>query len=344
MNKLMKRMAALAVFGAMLAGCASTGADHPAHHTVSQLVFLGDSNLDIGRAITERDGDTHDGKVVPPNTVGKRYSNGEILPEYLSQRLGVKEVNYAWGGATSGLTNIAGARGPSDLTDTGTLAQMAELEAAMAGKPADPHALYMVMAGSNDLATVDKTDQAAIDAAIDGVIVNLRTVVMKLDSMGVKFIVVGTRTPRPILSNHDLATEEPDTEAKNDAAGRQMNIAIRKLVSELDAKLGADVEVYDFYADIRDVIGHATPMGSQPYSSGSGKLLHRQGPDRLHPVDQLRRRTQDLSGARHPGRQVLQAVRPEAGVIQRAPTGVAYLSGWSAPSACRRQGRPSFNS
>ncbi|MBI1361604.1 MAG: hypothetical protein GC155_15105 [Alphaproteobacteria bacterium] len=276
MTGLAKSIAALAVCGLVFGGCASTGG-HGGTHEVSQLVFIGDSNLDIGRAKTEAAGDSHDGKVAPPNTVGGRYSNGEILPEYLSQRLGVKEVNYAWGGATSGMTNIAGARGPSDLTNTGTLAQMTEVEAALGGKPADPHALYMVMAGSNDLATVDKTDQAAIDAAIAGVISNLRTVATKLDAMGVTFIVIGTRTPRPVLSDHDLATEEPDVEAKNDAAGRELNIAIRKLVPELDAQLGADVEVFDFYADIRDVIGHAQAYGFAPYSSDPANYCSAKG-------------------------------------------------------------------
>jgi phospholipase/lecithinase/hemolysin len=266
MNELARRAAVLAVCGAMLVGCVSMDAAG-AHHDVSQLVFIGDSNLDIGRAITEREGNPQDGKVVPPNTVGKRYSNADILPEFLSKRLGLTQVNYAWGGATSGMTNIAGGRGGSDMRDTGLLAQMTEFEAALAGQPADAHALYMVMAGSNDLAAVDKTDQAAIDAAIKGVLANLRTAVTKLDALGAEFIVVGTRTPRPILSDHDRATEEPNADAKNDAAGRQLNIAIRQLVADLDRELGADVEVYDFYADIRDVIAHAETYGLAPYSS-----------------------------------------------------------------------------
>ena len=74
-------------------------------------------------------------------------------------------------------------------------------------------------------------------------------------------------TPRPILSTHDRATEEPDADARNDAAGRQLNIAVRQLVSDLDAQLGADVEVYDFYADIRDVVEHAEAYGFSPYAS-----------------------------------------------------------------------------
>lgn len=266
MKALLKRVAILAVLGAVAAGCASTGGGPDRRHVVSQLVFIGDSNLDIGRAFTEREGDTRDGRVVPPNTVGRRSSNAEILPEFLSSRLGLSQVNHAWGGATSGMSNIIGGDGAPDLRNTGLLGQMAEFEAALAGKPADAHALYMVMAGSNDLAAVDKADQAAVDAAIEGVRANLRAVVTRLDALGAEFIVVGTRTPRPVLSEHDRAADEPRTDAKNDAAGRQLNAAIRKLVSELDAELGADVEVYDFYADIRDVIGHAEAYGLSAYS------------------------------------------------------------------------------
>lgn len=259
-------VAILAACLGLLAGCITIGGKQGAHEGLSQLVFLGDSNLDIGRAITEREGAPQDGKVVPPNTVGKRYSNADILPEYLSERLGLSQTNYAWGGATSGMTNIGGGNGAGDLRNTGLLAQMTEFETSLAGKPADAHALFMIMAGSNDLASVDKTDQAAIDTAIADALANLRTVIAKLDKLGAEFIVVGTRTPRPIFSDHDSAPEEANPDAKNDAAGRQLNIAIRKMVSDIDRELGADVEVYDFYADIRDIIEHADAYGFAAYS------------------------------------------------------------------------------
>ncbi len=276
MISMSKRIAVLAALGALVAGCASMGAGDEAHREVSQLVFIGDSNLDIGRARTELAGDTGDGVVAPPNTVGERYANAKILPEYLSERLGLAQANYAWGGATSGMTNIVGARA-ADVRETGTLAQMAEFEAALGGAPADENALYVVMAGSNDLALVDKEDQAAIDAAIAGAVVNLRDVVVKLDTLGAEFIVVGTRTPRPVLSEIDRASDEPNTDAKNDAAGRQLNIAIRELVADLDARLGADVDVYDFYADIRDVIENAESFGLAPYSADPASYCTAEG-------------------------------------------------------------------
>lgn len=260
------RLAALALGVTLLAACASSGEGRTEGREVSALVFIGDSNLDIGRAMTERDGVNNDGRVVPPNTVGKRYSNGPILPEFLAERLKLDQQNFAWGGATSGRLNIAGTSAAPDMRETGALAQMDEFEAALGGKPANPAALYMVMAGSNDLASVNKADQPAIDKAIAGAIANLRTIITRLDAAGAEFIVVGTRTPRPVLSGRDRAADEPDAEAKNDAAGRQLNIAIGQLADQLDRELDADVEVFDVYAEIRDIIARAPEFGLAAYS------------------------------------------------------------------------------
>ncbi len=276
MIQLTRTIAAIMASAAILAACATTPADE-ARPEVSHLVFIGDSNLDIGRMRTEQAGDTNDGKLVPPNTVGDRYADSTVLPEFLSQRLGLSQTNYAWGGATTGMTNIVGAREPNDATNTGTLAQMQEFEAALNGQSADPDALYMLMAGSNDLAFVDKTDQPAIEAAIAGALTNLRATITKLDDLGAEFIVVGTRTPRPVLSDHDIATAEPDEEAKNDAAGRQLNIAIRQLVADLDAELEADVEVFDFYANIRDIAENAESFGLAPYSADPARYCTAEG-------------------------------------------------------------------
>lgn len=264
---------AMAMSLLVLGACASTGEPGAGSgRDVSGLIFIGDSNLDIGRAMTERAGDMDDGKVVPPNTVGERYSNGMILPEYLVQRLGIPQTNYAWGGATSGRLNIGGLRDAPDLRETGALAQLDEFEADLSGRPANADALYMVMAGSNDLANVDKSDQAAIENAIGEAVANLRTIVTRLEAAGAELIVIGTRTPRPVVSEHDRAADEPDAEAKNDAAGRQLNVAIRELAAEMDGELDADVDVFDFYAGIRAIIANAPAYGLAPYTPAQSEF------------------------------------------------------------------------
>ena len=233
---------------------------------VTQLIFFGDSNLDVGRVNSEATGGAGgDGIRPPPSTIAGRSSNGAILPEFLVRELGVSQLNFSWGGATSGALNIVGYRGLPDVMETGTLAQLAEFEAFLGGYPADPVALYTVIAGSNDIALIDKNDQAAIDEAVDGVVQNLRYVVTQLDALGAEQIVVGTRTPRPVLSDHNRPEEEPDEAARNDAAGRQMNIAIRALVSELDEALEADIELFDTYAVIREIADNAEAHGFAAY-------------------------------------------------------------------------------
>lgn len=262
-----KKLIVLALSAAclMISACTTSGSGQDGE--ISQIVSLGDSNLDIGRVFTERAGDSNDGEVPPPNTVGFRSSNSTILPEFLSERLNVPQMNFAWGGATSGELNIVALRGMPDVRETGTLAQMREFEAELEGAPADPDALYIVFAGSNDLALIDKNDQAVVDEAIEGAIENLNFTVNKLDELGAEFIVVATRTPRPVLSDAERAADEPDDAARNDAAGRQLNVEIRQMVRELDTALGADVELFDAYAVIRDIADHAESFGFEVYSA-----------------------------------------------------------------------------
>ena len=235
----------------------------------SQLIILGDSNVDIGRVSTEASsGAVNDAALPPPNTVGGRSSNGTILPEFLVERLDIPQTNFGWGGATSGWENVVARRGIPDIERTGTLAQLEEFEAFLEGTPADPGALYLVFAGSNDLALIEKNDQAAVDAAIEGAIFNLSIIIAKLDELGAERIVVATRTPRPVLSDVDRPDLEPVQAAKNDAAGRQLNSRIRAMVAAANNTLGAEVVLFDAYAEIRLMIAESGKNGFHPYEDG----------------------------------------------------------------------------
>ena len=143
--------------------------------SVSQLIVFGDSNVDIGRLSGELVSNPADGAVVPPSTVAGRSSDGPLITEYLAQTLRVPQLNFAWGGATSGATNIVGDFFPSatDVGPTGQLSQIAEFNALLGGAPADPDALYILWAGSNDLFFPDKNDQGAIDAAVSQATANI---------------------------------------------------------------------------------------------------------------------------------------------------------------------------
>jgi hypothetical protein len=232
---------------------------------ISELIVFGDSNVDIGRVAS--DSIPNDGVVPPPNTVGLRSSDGPLIPEYVAERIGVNQLNFAFGGATSGTVNIVGFFGNGDLLPTGTLSQIDEYEAMLGGGMADPQALHLIWAGSNDLVFVDKNDQSAVDMAVTAADANLRDAATRLTNLGANNIVVTTRTPRPVLSDAAKPEEEADPEARNDAAGRQLNDAIRGLATDLDVTLSSNVFLFDDYVLIRDIIDGSGGNGFTAYSS-----------------------------------------------------------------------------
>jgi phospholipase/lecithinase/hemolysin len=236
--------------------------------SINGFVVFGDSNVDIGRAAAELAGDPDDGVVVPPNTVDGRSADGTILPEFLADRVGVPQRNYGWGGAQAGPDNILGILplGAPDTLKTGTLSQLDEFDAFLGGSPADDAALYLVFAGSNDLFFANKDNQAEVDAAVASADANLRTAVTRLSDAGAQNIVVATRTPRPVLSDAATVTEEANPDARNDAAGRQLNTAIATLVTDLDSALSSNVLLFDAYALIREIIAGSGSNGFDLYS------------------------------------------------------------------------------
>lgn len=256
----------------LMAAALSLAASQASALSISSLIVFGDSNVDIGRLSAELAGDPTDGSVVPPNTVAGRSSDGTILPEFVADALGVPQLNFGWGGAQAGTDNIVGVLSPAatDVLPTGTLSQIDEYEAMLGGGGADMSALHLVFAGSNDLFFADKNDQTAVDAAVASADANLRTAVTRLSDLGAKNIVVATRTPRPVLSDAATPADEADPDARNDAAGRQLNAAIVAMVAELDLTLAANLLLFDDYALIRDIIAGSGSNGFDAYSDAPG--------------------------------------------------------------------------
>lgn len=196
---------------------------------MSAFYVFGDSNVDTGNLF---------GALGQP---GGRSSNGKLVTEYITEQFGVPLLNYAWGGATSGSTNVVGAIIPA-LLNTGLLKQIEGFSTALGGSPADSNGIYIVWAGSNDLVGINHSDPAAVAARVSGVVSNLTLALNQLDALGAERILVATRTPRPSLTSAD------------NLAGVTMNAAIRSLVPTLDAALGAEIEVFDAYTLIEDMV------------------------------------------------------------------------------------------
>ena len=172
---------------------------------------------------------------------------------------------YGWGGASSGEINRMYRRGLIDAKYTGTLSQIEEYAEGRDG--ADPAALYLIFAGSNDLnVLVPDFSQDRVDAAVAEVSSNLEAAIRRLHGMGATMIAVATRTARPVLSDALRPAEEQRGAARNDAAGRQLNASIRRLVARMDAELDAKVALLDSYAIIRDLIDGSGTNGFAAYS------------------------------------------------------------------------------
>jgi len=81
-----------------------------------------------------------------------RFSNGKVAVEVLADKLGKPLVDFAFGGATSGVGPVYPVNANTSFA-TGLQAQLA-LHDKLLGGVADPNGLYVVWAGANDLRDV----------------------------------------------------------------------------------------------------------------------------------------------------------------------------------------------
>jgi phospholipase/lecithinase/hemolysin len=202
----------------------------------SQVVVFGDSNVDNGnlRALLGPG-------VNPPPNFGGRNSNGPVVVEYLANSLGVPLLDFAYSGATTGAPGLSPAI-PHTLT------QIQNYFGTLAGGMADPNALFIYWAGSNDI-LLATTPPAALQGKIDGAMANIDNALRQLNGRGAQNILVATRTPRPSLTSVDNLN------------GVALNTALKSLVSGLDALLAADIEIYDAYGSVADMVLNPSNYG-----------------------------------------------------------------------------------
>lgn len=114
-----------------------------------------------------------------------RISNGIVWLEYLAKKLKLKKsfTNYAFAGATTGRENVNDV--PGLFQFPGLLDQIDSFEASLGGQPADPDALYIVWAGSNDVVEYGPAQQT-----VDDGVANTIDAVQRLYSYGARYILV----------------------------------------------------------------------------------------------------------------------------------------------------------
>lgn len=210
----------------------------------SQVVFFGDSLSDTGNVFVATGGTTP----TSPYFAG-RFSNGPVWVEYLAAGLGLPSDsvallqggnNYAFGGAR---TDASASPVP------GILAQVAGLWGP-AHATADPDALYVLVAGGNDMRdarsayTSDSAaDQAGRQAAALDAIGDLGTALGVLASKGAKHVLVSTI---PDLGQTPEAAALGLVLASTDASAR-FNALLPALMAA-GAGLGLDMRLLDMAA------------------------------------------------------------------------------------------------
>jgi outer membrane lipase/esterase len=264
---------------AMALGIAGfVGAAHAA--PFSTVVFLGDSLSDTGNVLSLTTAFT---PTPFPNYSGApgRFSDGPVWTEYLAAGLGFPGSsepanllfngtavipvgppggqNYAYGGARTGLGGAAGAT-------TGLIGQLinwnGNVFAGSLTRAADPGALYVVMAGANDLRDArtanpggTPADSAARAAAAAATATNVVNVVGLLAQAGARHFLVSNvpdlgRTPEAVA----LGVVDASTDVSN-----RFNTALDLAVDAFDAlflsltQVDLDIRSLDF-AGLTDAI------------------------------------------------------------------------------------------
>ncbi len=203
---------------------------------VSQIVVFGDSNVDNGnlRALFGP-------AVNPPPNFGGRNNNGIVVVEYMASTWGVPLLDYGYSGATTGAPGL-------NAAIPNTLTQIQTHFTALGAAAADPNALYIYWAGSNDI-FLATTPPAQLQNKIVGALANIDTALRQLDARGAKNIVVATRTPRVDLASVDNQN------------GIALNAALKNLLSALDPQLAAGIQVYDAYSRVEDMVLNPAAYG-----------------------------------------------------------------------------------
>ena len=168
----------------------------------SNLYVFGDSLSDTGNLLGT--GNTRPFPFLGPSYAGDRFSDGLLWVEHLAQGLGLSPQaaapfiyggnNYAFAGAQTGTFPAP----PADQIP-GVLAQVAGIWALSPAAPADANALFVVVAGGNDMRDARSlfpgnslADIAGRQAAAVSAFTNLAKTLGLLAQLGAKNVLVAT--------------------------------------------------------------------------------------------------------------------------------------------------------
>jgi len=274
--KLISQLVGTAVIA--LASVSASAALQPATPSWSSLVIFGDSLSDTGNVLSLTTAFAPPSFPTFPGAAG-RFSNGPVWTEYLATGLGLASgampsnrlfngtnvmaigapggQNFSYGGARTGLSGSAGAT-------TGLLGQLVAWDnspSILGGggltRMADPNALYVVLAGANDL----RDFRSGVSGAPTPTVVASRVVgaLGLLANAGARHFMIST------LPDLGLTPEAVDLRltVRSTAATLSFNSALTTLAGSFDANFLAtrdvdlDIRTIDFYGLFNKVVADA---------------------------------------------------------------------------------------
>ncbi|MBW4421872.1 MAG: SGNH/GDSL hydrolase family protein [Myxacorys californica WJT36-NPBG1] len=268
----------------------------PSHSSpISGLVIFGDSLSDPGNLFNLTS------QQVPPSPpyFDGRFSNGPIWADYLAPRLNLEEAsvsNFAFAGAKTGRDNIANALFglPESLNLPGLLDEVDTFAATTGAKGADPNALYVVWAGSNDLLNLPSDPQGSA-TGISEAVTNISSAIATLAQLGAEKIVV------PNSVNLGLAPfpNQTGVAAQATQAGIAFNQALDQALTTLEPSLGVDIIEVDLFSISQQI---AAAPGEFGFTNITDPLFQQSNPtnpegyfwwDRIHPTTQVHKLVAD---------------------------------------------------
>ncbi len=191
-----------------------------------EIYVFGDSLSDTGNVFNATGG------IIPPSQTyfNGRFSNGPIWVEYLASDLGLKlnlNTNFAYGGATTGSKNIGIASLPGLQQQVNSFTS--------ANPSANPNALYVIWAGTNDYLDYFFGDIPNPTQAVN----NLSVAVTALAAVGAKdFVVVNLPDLGnfPVIggNNQDSSLLSTFTNAHNSGLTINLNFLSQQLSSDIN--------------------------------------------------------------------------------------------------------------
>jgi thermolabile hemolysin len=164
------------------------------HSAFRRLVIFGDSDSDGGEGARGYYTRVQGARPAPPNYRG-RSCNGPVWPEHLAPMLGIDYIaqdNFAVGGATSGLDNMANGVG-EEFANSGILGQVQQF--VQLYPQADPGTLVVLWGGAADI----YPEGAAVPATITQALSNIEAALDLLLRAKVQTILLGTIVNQGLL-------------------------------------------------------------------------------------------------------------------------------------------------